>query len=136
MSVDSLKQFRDNPNINREDVEIASEVGIEDRVSNGTGSKDQDFGGMGIFSCKTKRRRVLVMNFVDILVEEASIEKNATSHQGQLLRCSQGSTYPSSERNPPRRILKNHSLPRGKGHLPGCHVESSSDAEEQPDLQK
>jgi len=67
---------------------------------------------MGIFSCKTKRRRVLVMNFVDILVEEASIEKNATSHQGQLLRCSQGSTYPSSERNPPRRKMINSEEPQ------------------------
>jgi len=66
---------------------------------------------MGIFSCKTKRRRALVMNFVDILVEETSIEKNATSHQGQLRRCSQG-TYPSSERNPPRRKIINSEEPQ------------------------
>jgi len=74
VGVDSLKQSQDNPNINREDMEIASEGGVEDRATNGTGSKDQDFSGMGIYRCKTKRRRVLVMNFVDILVEETSMK--------------------------------------------------------------
>ena len=56
-------------------MEITSKGGVEDRASNGTGSKNQDFSGMGIFSCKTKRCRVLVMNFVDILVEETSMER-------------------------------------------------------------
>jgi len=32
VSVNSLKKSQDNPDINREDVEIASEVSIEDRV--------------------------------------------------------------------------------------------------------
>ena len=56
-------------------MEITSEGGVEDWASNGTGSKNQDFSGMGIFNCKTKRCRVLVMNFVDILVEETSMER-------------------------------------------------------------
>ena len=75
MSVDSLKQSQDNPSINREDVEIVREGGVKDGANNGTGSKNQDFSGMGIFSCKTKRCRILVMYFVDILVEETSMER-------------------------------------------------------------
>ena len=64
VSVDSLKQSQDNPNINREDVEVARESGVEDRASNGTGSKNQDFSGIGIFSCKTKRYSVLNDNLM------------------------------------------------------------------------
>ena len=65
VSVGSLKQAQDYPNINREDIDIASEGGVEDKAASGTGSKNHDFSGMGIYRCKTKRCRVLVMNFVD-----------------------------------------------------------------------
>ena len=95
MSINSLKNSQDNPDINREDVEIASEVSIEDRVPV---PRIKTSAGWA-YSAASKRCRILVMNFVDILVEETSIEKNATSHQGQLRRCSQGSTYPSSEKS-------------------------------------
>jgi hypothetical protein len=56
-------------------VEITSECSIEDGAGDGASSKNEDFGRVCIFSSKTEGCRVLVVELVDMLVEDTSMER-------------------------------------------------------------
>lgn len=75
MSIDSLEQPQNDPDVNSDNVKITSKCGVENGAGEGTSSKNEDFGGVGIFSSKAKGCGVLVVQLVDMLVEDTSMER-------------------------------------------------------------
>lgn len=75
VSINSLEQPQNDPNVNSDNVEVASKCGVEDGASEGSSTKNEYFGRVGIFSSKAKGCRVLVVQFVDMLVEDTSMER-------------------------------------------------------------
>lgn len=73
MSVDCLEQAADDPQIHGQDVKISSDCAPEDWWGDGAETKQHDLDGRGILGCETKRRRVLVMNLVDALIQWAPV---------------------------------------------------------------
>lgn len=74
MSIDSLEETKRNPNVDRKNVQVTSIPAVQDGSSNGTSTKNEDFGRVGIFSSKTERCRILVMNLVNMLVQCAGVK--------------------------------------------------------------
>ena len=74
MCVDSLEEAEGYPDVNREDVQVARKVAIENRACNGSGAKNEDFSRMRIFSSKAEWRRVFVMDFVNVLIEHTGVQ--------------------------------------------------------------
>lgn len=80
MSLDSLKQPRDNPNVHRHDMQTDSLVdeegqvlgceGKEEGAADRAGAEDEDFERVGVFGCETKGGRELVVELVDVLVRK------------------------------------------------------------------
>lgn len=75
MSIDSLEETKRDPNVDSENVQVTSVPAVQDRSSNSTSAKNEDFSRVGIFSSKTERCRILVMNLVNMLVQRASVER-------------------------------------------------------------
>lgn len=75
MSVNSLEQPQNNPKIDSDDVEVFCESAVQDRAGNGTSSKNKHFSGVGVLGGKTEGCGVLVVDFVDVLVQNAGMER-------------------------------------------------------------
>lgn len=85
MSLDSLKQPRDNPNVHRHDMQTDSLVdeegqvlgceGKEEGAADRAGAEDEDFERVGVFGCETKGGRELVVELVDVLVRKEERRK-------------------------------------------------------------
>ncbi len=74
VSVDGLEETESNPNIDGEDVEVATEPAVEQRSGEGSGAKDEDFSGVSVLGGQTERSRVLVVDLVNVLVERTPVK--------------------------------------------------------------
>ena len=74
MCVDSLEEAKRYPDVNREDVQVARKVAIENRACNCSRAKNEDFGRVRIFCGKAEWRRVLVVNLVNMLIEHTGVQ--------------------------------------------------------------
>lgn len=74
MCVDSLEEAEGYPDVNREDMQVAREVAIENRACNCSCAENENFSGVRIFCSKAERRRVLVMDLVNVLIEHTSVQ--------------------------------------------------------------
>jgi len=83
--VNSLEQPQNDPNVDSKDVEILSESAVQNRAEYGALSKDEDFSGMGVFSRKAERCGVLVVKFMDVLVENAGMERLMSKVMEEIL---------------------------------------------------
>jgi hypothetical protein len=91
MSLDSLEQPRDNPNVHRHDMQADSLVDEEGQVlgceskeegaADRAGAEDEDFERVSVFGCETKGRRELVVELVDVLTRK----KERRETNGELL---------------------------------------------------
>ena len=68
MRVDSLEEAEDDPDVDGYDVQVLREEHVQKRAKDRARTKDEDLSRMGVFSCKAKRRRVPVVDFVNVLV--------------------------------------------------------------------
>jgi len=75
VSIDSLEEAEDDPNVHGEDVKVASANDVEDRTSDCSSTKDEDFSWMGVFGSKAEGSRVFVVNFVDVLVHRTPVKE-------------------------------------------------------------
>ena len=75
MRVDSLEEAEDDPGVDGYDVQVLREEHVQKRSKDRARTKDEDLSRMGVFSCKAKRRRVFVVNFVNVLVQNACMER-------------------------------------------------------------
>ena len=55
-------------------MEILCEVAVQQWTTDSASSQDENFSGVSVFSGQSKRCRVFVMNFVNVLVEIAGME--------------------------------------------------------------
>lgn len=72
--VNGLEETEDDPAVHGEDVEILGECTPDDWHTDRSETKNHDFDRRRIFSSKTERRRVLVVNLVDHLVQRTPVE--------------------------------------------------------------
>jgi len=75
VSIDGLEETEDDPDVHGEDVEVASAKDIENWTSDCPSTEDEDFRWMGVLSSKTEGGRVLVVNFVDVLVHGTPVKE-------------------------------------------------------------
>lgn len=75
VGVNSLEQPQNNPNVDGHDVEVTSESTVQNGAGEGTSSENEDLSRMGIFGSKAKGCGVLVVEFVDMLIEDTSMER-------------------------------------------------------------
>ena len=73
VSIDSLEQAEDNPDVHGEDVEISSNENPEDWHTDCAGSEDHHLDWRSVFSSETEWRRVLMVDLVDVLVERTPV---------------------------------------------------------------
>lgn len=74
MGIDGLEEAQCDPYVNSEDVEVPHEVAVQQRSGNGSSSKDEYLSWVRVFSCKTERCGVLVMYFVDVLIQRTGMQ--------------------------------------------------------------
>lgn len=68
VSIDRLEKTKRDPDVDGKDMQVPHEVAVQQWSSNRASTEDGDLSGMGIFSCKTERCRIFVVNFVNVLV--------------------------------------------------------------------
>ena len=68
MGVDSLEEAEDDPYVDGYNVQVLREEHVQKRAKDRARTKDEDLSRVGVFSCKAKRRRVPVVDFVNVLV--------------------------------------------------------------------
>lgn len=78
MSLHSLEQTQGHPGKGGDKVKVAGGIAPHEGASNGTGSEDHDFNGMGVFCSEAEGRRPFVVQLVDVLVE-GTVVKTAMS---------------------------------------------------------
>lgn len=72
--IDSLKETAGDPEVHGKDVEVLREHGPEDRNEDGACAEDHGFNWRCVLGGKTEWSRVLVVDFVDVLVERPPVE--------------------------------------------------------------
>jgi len=75
VSIDSLEETEDDPNVHGENMEVASANDVENRTGDRSSTKDKDFSWMGVFGSKAEGSRVFMVNFVDVLVHGTPVEE-------------------------------------------------------------
>lgn len=71
--VNSLEKLDDDPDEERDEVDLGEKT-EEQGTSQGAHSEDHDLRRMGIFRCQAEGCRILVMNFMYILVKDRSVQ--------------------------------------------------------------
>lgn len=74
MRVDGLEETADDPEVHGKDVKVLCNGAPDDRCSDCAETKHHDFDRRSVFCGQTKWCRVLVVNFVDHLVEGTPVE--------------------------------------------------------------
>ena len=75
MGVDSLEEAEDDPYVDSYDVQVLREEHVQKRAKDRARTKDEDLSRMGVFCCKAERRRVPVVDFVNVLVQNTCMER-------------------------------------------------------------
>ncbi len=73
--IDSLEQAEGDPYVHGDDVEVLCKVAVDEWADEGARSKDEHLGGMRVFCGEPEGRGVLVVDFVNVLVERADVER-------------------------------------------------------------
>ena len=74
MGVDSLEQSQDDPDIHSQNVQVASECAPKNRATDRAEAEHHNFYGGSIFSGQTEGCTVLMVEFVDHLVQTRSVQ--------------------------------------------------------------
>ena len=68
VSINRLEETKDNPQIHGKDMKVACDGTPNDWRTDSSQSQDHYLNGRRILSGKTKRRRILMVDFMDVLV--------------------------------------------------------------------
>jgi hypothetical protein len=121
MSIDSLEQTADNPEVYGEDMKIASDQNLKDWYRDSCETENHDFNWRRVFGGKSEGSRVLVVDLVDIFVERTPVYRA----MGLVMLC-----ILQHEEN---RDLECYCLPGWEGNT-SIHAAVSCYWVEQPDL--
>lgn len=72
--INGLEETESDPDVDGEDVQVATEHGVQDGANNRAGAEDEDLCRVGVLSGETERCRVLVVDFVNVLVEGSPVK--------------------------------------------------------------
>jgi len=120
MGINGLEKTKGDPDVHREDVEVLGKEAVEEGASEGAGSKNEDLGGVSVFSSKTEGSGVLVVDLVDMLVEGTVMESLVSKVVEEV--------FEDEEKG----NLRSDSAQGREGNLVGRHAESLSQGVEQP----
>ena len=84
--VDGLEKPQGDPDVHSDDVEVLRKEAIHERAEEGTGTKDEHFSRVSILCCEAERRRVLVVNFVNVLVQETRVEGSVRTPMEEVFK--------------------------------------------------
>lgn len=121
--VNSLEQTANDPDVHGQNVQVLGDGTPQDWRANGSQAQNHDFDRRSVFSCETEWCRVLVVDFVDVLVE------------GSPMHCAVHPIVPSILQNEEDRDLICHCPNRRKGNA-SCEAEVLCHRVEKPDLRK
>jgi len=72
--VDGLEKPQSNPHIDGDNMEVGSEIAVEEGSTDGTGAKDEDFGRVSVLGGETEGGAVFVVHLVDVSVERSVVQ--------------------------------------------------------------
>ena len=144
VGIDSLEQPEDDPDVDGDNVEVLSEVAVDERAEDGASSKDENLSGVSVLSGQTEGRRVLVVDFVNVLVQDTSVQglvglkKEKVSSVPELFQYEEGrkltdkveEVFEAEEQED----LREHDCPMGERDVVCLHAKSLSSRVEKPDL--
>lgn len=74
VGVNGLEKTQNNPHVHGDQVKVASQGDPENRTTNSSNGKQHNLDGGGVFRSEAERRRVRVVQLVDVLVEWAVVQ--------------------------------------------------------------
>ena len=74
MRVDGLEEAEGDPEVDGDDVEVPAEGAVDEGAADRRRAENHDLGGVRVLGGEAERRRVLVVDLVDVLVERAPVE--------------------------------------------------------------
>ena len=74
VGIDSLKQSEYDPDIHSQDVQVATQQTPDNGHADSSQAKNHDFDGGRVLGSKPKRRRVLMVDLVDIFVQRTPMQ--------------------------------------------------------------
>ena len=75
MRIDGLEQSAHNPNVHRQNMEVASDGTPQQRSAHSAETQDHNFDGRSILCRQAERSRVLVVDLMYVLIERAPMER-------------------------------------------------------------
>lgn len=141
MRVDGLKEPECDPDVHRDNVEVAPrEVAQTQRTTQRAYGKNQGLGWMGVFSSKAERCGVLVVQFVDVTVERTIVQclmgcewviRRQISCRCSVVRTKKVIGVLNNEE---KSDLPGDRLPVWEGYMPGLHAKELRHGAEHPNL--
>lgn len=123
VGINGLEQTQNDPHVHGDQMKVAGQRNPEDRAANSSNGEQHNLDGRGIFSSETERRRVGVVQLVDVLVKRAVVKGAVEPVVPGILHDEENGD------------LVGHLEPRWKGHTV-VHTEKSGNRVEQPNLRK
>ncbi len=124
VGVNGLEETEGDPDVDSDDVEVVTERAVEDGAADRAGAEDHDLRRVCVLSRQSKRRRILVVDLVDVLVERTPVQRLVHEEVEHVLEYEE------------EKDLGELLLPRREGHLPCRHAEVLRERVEQPDLRE
>jgi len=121
VSINSLEETGCDPKIHGQDVEVTGDKAKNDGDDDCSSTKNHGFDRRGVLGSKSERSRVLMMDLMDVLVEEAEVKE--TVHP----------VMPCILQDKEDRDLDADCLP-GRERNTGIHAARDSHWVEEPDL--
>ena len=144
MGINSLEETENNPEVDSDDVQAASEEAVDQGAEDGSSTQDEHLSRMRVLGSQTERSGVLVVNLVDVLVENTGVESlvgygipNLSGHfqtqEGYRVRTNKVEEILEEEE---QENLGGHGLQRRERNLISRHSEGLSGRMEKPDLRE
>jgi len=73
--INGLEEAKGDPDIDGEYVEVLREEAVNQRSENGSSPQNEDFRRVSVFSCQSKRCRVLMMNLMNVLIKRPGVKR-------------------------------------------------------------
>lgn len=121
--IDGLEQAQHNPEVHGQNMQITSNSTPKDGGSDCAETQNHNFNGRSVFGSEAKRSRILVMDLVDVLVEEAEVHRAMSP------------IVPSILEHEEDRNLESHLVDARERHR-GAEAKKLAHGVEEPDLRE
>ena len=75
VSIDSLEETENDPDVHGEDVEVPGTKDVKNRTGDRSSTENEDLSRMSVLSSKAEGSRVFVVNFVNVLIHGTPVEE-------------------------------------------------------------